>query len=304
LQWNPRVQIACGELKRLRQHTDDGVGDRIQSQDLTDRASVPAEFSLPEAVAEHDDCGLLFGRGEQSSRDRLGLNDPKELWCGSDDEQLLGVAGAGHDRPPERIARKRFDQLAVLAPGKQAWIRGDVAIATLLRIGHPDHRCALGLAIWQRVDQHGFPHTEDGRRQGNSDCNGTNRHRREPSLAPDQTKRKSKILRQDERVLFGSVREDRGNSAQKHDDPRDGSVFGAEPVYQEERHLPPVLVTVRGWVEMQYGCEQRTGPAFNTCDGHRYRLRGSRPLARASASRRVSLVASDSATRRPNAVRR
>ena len=37
---------------------------------------------------------------------------------------------------------------------------------------------------------------------------------------------------------------------------------------------------------------------------HRYRLRGKRPLARASASRRVSLAASDSATRRPNAVRR
>jgi len=96
----------------------------------------------------------------------------------------------------------------VLAPGKQAWIRGDVAIATLLRIGHPDHRCTLGLAIWQRVDQHGFPDAEDGRRQGNSDRDGTNRYGREPSLAPDQTKGESKILRQNERVLFGSVRED------------------------------------------------------------------------------------------------
>jgi hypothetical protein len=109
LQWHPRVQIACGKLKRLRQHADDGVRDRIQSQDLAHRADVPAEFSLPEAVAEHDDRGLLFGRGEQSSRDRLGLNDAKKLWCGANEKELLGVADAGHDRPPERIARKRFD---------------------------------------------------------------------------------------------------------------------------------------------------------------------------------------------------
>ena len=104
-------------------------------------------------------------------------------------------------------------------------------------------------------------------------------------------------------MLFGSVCEDRGNSAHEHDDSRDGRVFGAEPVQQDERHLPPVLVTVRGRVEMQYGCEQRTGLPFSTCDGHRYRLRGRRPLARASASSRVSLAASASATRRPDAVR-
>ena len=92
--------------------------------------------------------------------------------------------------------------------------------------------------------------------------------------------------------------------AQEHDDSRDGSVFGAEPVYQDERHLPPVLVPVRAWVEMQYGCEQRARRPFTTCDGHRYRLRGTSPLALASARRRVSLAASDSATRRPNGVRR
>ena len=208
------------------------------------------------------------------------------------------------DRAPERVGRERFDQLAALAPGEQARVRGDVPVATLARIGHPDHGRALGLAVWQRVDQQGFPDAEDGGRQGDADRDGTNRHRREPSLAPDQTKGESKILRQDERVLFGSVREDRGNGAQEHDDSRDGSVFGAEPVDQDERHLPPVLVTVRGWVEMQHGCEQRARPPFNTCDGHRYRLRGTRPLALASASRRVSLAASDSATRRPNGVRR
>ena len=46
-------------------------------------------------MAEHDDCGLLFGRGEQSSHDRLGLNDVKELRRGSDDAQLLGIGHAG-----------------------------------------------------------------------------------------------------------------------------------------------------------------------------------------------------------------
>ena len=117
-------------------------------------------------------------------------------------------------------------------------------------------------------------------------------------------KGESQILRQDERVLFGTIREYRGNGAQEHDDSRDGSVFGAEPVDQDKCHLPPVLVTVRGWVKMQHRFEQTPRAPFNACNGHGYRLRGTRPLARASASRRVSLAASDSATRRPNGVRR
>src|SRR5687767_7540891 len=63
-------------------------------------------------------------------------------------------------------------------------------------------------------------------------------------------------------------------------------VLAAEPVHQDERHLPPVLVTVRGWVEMQYGCEQRTGPPFTTCDGHRLsppRYEAARPRIREQA---------------------
>jgi hypothetical protein len=73
----------------------------------------------------------------------------------------------------------------VLAPGQQARIRGDVVVDTLSRIGHPDHRCPLGLSIWQLIDQQRFPDAEDRGRQRNSDRNGANRHRREPSLAPD-----------------------------------------------------------------------------------------------------------------------
>ena len=99
LQRDPRVHVAFGELKRRGQHPDDGVRDRIQPERLTDGAPLPAEFPLPETVAEHDDGGLFFGRGEQSSHDGLGLNDVKELRRGSDDAQLLGIANAGHAPP-------------------------------------------------------------------------------------------------------------------------------------------------------------------------------------------------------------
>ena len=42
----------------------------------------------------------------------------------------------------------------------------------------------------------------------NPERDGANRHRRERSLAPEQTQREPKILREDGRVLFGSVSED------------------------------------------------------------------------------------------------
>lgn len=104
-------------------------------------------------------------------------------------------------------------------------------------------------------------------------------------------------------MLFGRVREDCGKRDQEHDDSRGRGVFVAEPVHQDERHLSPVLVTVRGPVEMQDGSEYGTRPPFNACDRHRCRIRGTRPLALASASSRVSRAASDSATRRPNGAR-
>ena len=47
------------------------------------------------------------------------------------------------------------------------------------------------------------------------------------------------ILRQHERVLFGSVREDSRKSSEEHDDSRGSIVLAAEPVYQDERHSLP-----------------------------------------------------------------
>ena len=168
----------------------------------------------------------------------------KELRRRSDDPQLLGIGHAGQHRAPIRVGRECFDQLASLAPGEQARVRRDVPLARLARIGHPDHDRALGLAVGQRIDEQGLANAEHGGRQRDAERDGTDRHGREPSLATDQTKGESKILRQHQRVLFGSVREDRGNSAQEHDDSRGRIVLAAEPVDQDERHLPPVFVAV------------------------------------------------------------
>ena len=142
-----------------------------------------------------------------------------------------------------------------------------------------------------------------GRLSADAQSDGADRHGREPSLAPDQTKGESKVLRENERVLPGCVRDDSGKSAQEHDGPA-RTVFVAQPVDQDKRHFLSVLVAVRGWVQLQRGAEHRTRPPFRTRERHGYRLLGTRPLALASASSRVSLAASDSATRRPSVVRR
>jgi hypothetical protein len=69
-------------------------------------------------------------------------------------------------------------------------------------------------------------------------------------------------------VLLGSIREDRGDGTQERDDSRGRMVLAAEAVDQDERHLPPVLVPVRGWVKMQQGAEQTPRAPFKALTGH------------------------------------
>ena len=97
-------------------------------------------------------------------------------------------------------------------------------------------------------------------RRPDSDRDGPDRHRREPFLAPDQTQGEPKILRQEERVLYRSVHEDRGRGAEKEEGPRGGMGLPAEPVDQDARSLLPVLLAVRRGVKMQDGAEKARQP--------------------------------------------
>ena len=78
----------------------------------------------------------------------------------ADEAQLFWLGDASQRCPPIGVGGKRFDQLAALAPGDEAWIRRDVPITLLPRVGHPDHDGALGVLIWQRVDEQRLPHAE------------------------------------------------------------------------------------------------------------------------------------------------
>ena len=107
---------------------------------------------------------------------------------------------------PERVSRERFDQPGMRAPIDQARVRGEVAIEPLARIAHPDHRCAVGIGVRKRIDQHRLPHAEHGGCGADADGDRTDRDRRKPFLAPHEPKGQPEILREDLQVLSGCVR--------------------------------------------------------------------------------------------------
>ena len=75
----------------------------------------------------------------------------------------------------------RLEHLAALiAPVAEHRIRHDVAVESLLRIGHPDQREALGVQVRQRCVEHALHNREDreaaaeadGERQADRRCKG------------------------------------------------------------------------------------------------------------------------------------
>jgi hypothetical protein len=177
-------------------------------------------------------------------------------------------------------------------------------VKSLARIAHPDHRCAFGIAVRKCIDQQRLPHAEDRARRANADRDRTDGDGRKPFLSVQEAKGQPKILSEDLDVLSGCVRDDCRERTDRAEQTQRVVRFTAESVDEDERHLLTVLVAICRRVEVQGRAEHDTRAPFETSEGHGYRLRGTRPLALASASRRMSLAASDLATRRPNGVRR
>jgi hypothetical protein len=123
------------------------------------------ERTLPEAVAHYDDAVTaldVIGSSKATPEPRLHANGLEELLRDRGRADFFRGRAGRHVQKPHVIRRHRVEHVAALiAPVAKHRIRHDVAIDSLLRIGHPHERQPFRLQIREGGEQHALDDGED-----------------------------------------------------------------------------------------------------------------------------------------------
>jgi hypothetical protein len=186
------VGVPVRESEARRQYADDRPRP-CGANGLPQDARVAAETGLPVGIADHRRAGsasLHFLRCEAPARDRLDPEDAKELGAHLRDPRILSRIAPYHRKLPRVVIGHRLERRALplpileirnrhLLPKRGRALLQDRVIA--------ERHNPVGVAIRQRLQQHGIHDAEHGRVGADPERHDENGKRREtgtPSQAP------------------------------------------------------------------------------------------------------------------------
>ena len=178
----PQLELAGRKGEPLRSDADHRVRRAAERQRSSDGAAIAAEDGLPEPVAE--DHGLLTVLvGAEVMADG-----------GSDAEERQHVAG---DHAAEHLPGlvPVLEVVEVRRPrGRLVKRPAGAAHVEIVGIRQARDDEAVGIAIGQRLQQHGVDHAEDGGGGADAECERQGRRQREGAVAQQGPERVSKVV--------------------------------------------------------------------------------------------------------------
>jgi hypothetical protein len=168
----------CPTGKAGRHHADDDARTGVGGERSIENVATPAEASLPELVAQDDDAvasAHVFGLGVGTADRRVHADRVERVERERHAGHLERTAVDQHRHPRRTGHGEMLERLRSLAPRCEVRRRDDVAGDAAAR-RFPDGDDAVGIAIRQRLEDHGPHDAEDGRRR--ADAQGQREHRR------------------------------------------------------------------------------------------------------------------------------
>ncbi len=169
----------------------------VDFNSLADGGGIGAEPPLPQAVAENGGAGavgLVFFGGERAADERRYPEQGKQAALDDLAGILLGAGGAREHTRGASERRKPLERFRPVAPRDHVDRGHGVILPAARRVLFQDRDEPFGLAVRQRLQQHGVDGREDGRSRADPEREREDRRHREGAILDQRADREADVL--------------------------------------------------------------------------------------------------------------